>query len=99
MTTDWQETADEITKSLFLEDDEAVAGDRFPIGRECHGDIRHKEMHRHIKTKKNPGSRIKTEICQNTSDTTALLLTQIINDGFKKRYFAAQHKKVGLSLI
>jgi len=42
---------------------------------------------------------MKVEIYQKASDITAPLLTQIINDCFKKKYFLAQHKKAELSLI
>jgi len=56
MTTDWQETADEIIKGLFLKDNEAVVGDRLLSGRKCI-EIQDKETHRFIKTKENPGPR------------------------------------------
>jgi len=53
-----------------------------------------------LKPNKAPGpDGIKTEIYQKTSDITASLLSQIINDCFKKGYFPAQHKKSELSLI
>jgi hypothetical protein len=42
---------------------------------------------------------IKAEIYQKTSDITAPLLIQIINDYFRKGYFFTQHKKAELSLI
>jgi len=34
MTTDWQETANEIIKGLFLEDNEVVVDDTLPITEE-----------------------------------------------------------------
>jgi len=37
MTIDWQETADEIIKDLFLEDNEAVVATVYN-GRKCRGD-------------------------------------------------------------
>jgi len=81
MTTDWQETADEIIKGLFLEDNEAVVGDRLLSRRKCI--VIHK-IKRHIdslKPRKAPGpDGIKAEIYQKTSDITAPLLIQIIND-------------------
>jgi len=98
ITTDWHETANEIIKGLFLEDNEMIVGDRLSITKESAVEI--KRYIDSLKPNKAPGpDGIKAEIYQKTSDITVLLLIQIINDCFKKGYFPAQHKKVELSLI
>jgi len=72
MTTDWQETANEIIKGLFLEDNEVVVSDRLPITEESAVEIH--EIKRYIdslKPNKAAGlDGIKAEIYQKTSDIT-----------------------------
>jgi hypothetical protein len=98
MTAGWQETADEIIKSLFLKDDEASVDDRLPIEEE--DTVEMSEIREYMKPNKAPGSDgIKAEIYQKTFDITAPFLTQIINDCFKKGYFPIKHKKAELSII
>jgi hypothetical protein len=100
MTADWQETADEIIKSLFLKDNEASVDDRLPIEEKDTMEVSEIREYIHaLKPNKACPDRTKAEIYQKTSDITAPFLTQIINDCFKKGYFPIQHKKTELSLI
>jgi hypothetical protein len=72
MTIAWQETADEIIRSLSLDDNEA---DRLPTARECPRVRRNKRTY--IKTlrlnKPLSPDGIKAEIYQESSDITAPL--------------------------
>jgi len=92
MTNNWQETADEIMNGLFLKEDEAMIGDRpTTVGAVELNEI--KEYIKRTRANKLPGpERIKAEIRQKSSDITALLLTEIINNCFKKRCFAMQKR-------
>jgi len=100
MTTDWRNCG-RNNKRLISRGQRGGNGRQTAYKEESAVEIH--EIKRHIETlkpKKAPGpDGIKAEIYQKTFNITAPLLTQIINDCFKKGYFPAQHKKAELSLI
>jgi len=100
MIIDWQEIADKIIKSLFLED-KAIVSDRLPTAEENAIELdKIKEYINILKPNKSLAlERMKTEIYQKICDITIPLLTQIINNCFKREYFSTQHKKAELCLI
>ncbi|KAH0950376.1 hypothetical protein HN011_009114, partial [Eciton burchellii] len=102
MIAGWQKTANEVIKSLFLKDYEALEGDRLPIEKEDSVELSEIREYIHtLKPNKSGPDGIKAEIYQKiySADIIALFLTQIINDCFKKGYFLTQHKKAELFLI
>jgi len=101
ITAGWQESANEMIKCLFLENDEALEGSRLCTKEEDVVEVSEIREYIHaLKPNKalDPDG-VRAKIYQKTSDMTALFLTQVINDCFKNGYFLTQHKKAELSLI
>jgi len=88
MTIGWQEIADEIIKSLFLKDNEAIVGDRLLTAEE--NAIELDEIRRYIKTlrlnKASSSDEIKKYIRKPLLYNGTV--SEIINDCFQREYFS-----------